>query len=172
MSVISGFVIAVVAGWLVPDARRAAVAAAVPWLVVVAAQTWGLALGYGTSPPSTVTQMPDLISYWAVQAVFLAIAVGIAAELGALRSGHVELGNRFAVALATLVPAAVVFGGGYLLLASPHQHADEGAPPVQGLVGMALSVLTLAVLTGMVVRRRRAGSRAARAGVPVTGVSG
>ena len=45
MSVISGFVIAVVAGWLVPDARRAAVAAAVPWLVVVAprrgAWPWG-----------------------------------------------------------------------------------------------------------------------------------
>ena len=61
------------------------------------------------------------------------------------------------MALATLVPAAVVFGGGYLLLASPHQHADEGAPPVQGLVGMALSVLTLAVLSGLVVRRRRAG---------------
>jgi hypothetical protein len=153
MSVITGFVIAVVAGWLVPDARRAAVTAAIPWLVVVAAQTWGLALGYGTSPPSTVTRMPDLISYWAVQTVFLAIAVGIAAELGTLLSGRAAPKRRFRLGTAMLTSAAVLFAGGYLLMSSPHRHTGEGAPPIYGLVGMALSLATLTVLTILVVRR-------------------
>ncbi|HEY7103964.1 MAG TPA: hypothetical protein VH573_20190 [Mycobacteriales bacterium] len=154
MSVISGFVIAILAGWLVPDARRAALTAAVPWLVVVAAQTVGLALGYGNSPPSAVERMPDLISYWLVQVVFFAIAVGIAAELGALRSGHAELDGRFPLVAVVLTSAAVVFAGSYLLLASPRPHADTGNPPLYGVVGMALSLLTVVVLAVLLVRRR------------------
>ena len=155
MSVISGFVIAILAGLLVPDARRAALTAAVPWLVVVAAQTVGLALGYGNSPPSTVERWPDLIGYWLVQAVFFAIAVGIAAELGALRSGRVEIGRRFPLVAVVLTSVAVVFAASDLLMGSPRPHAETGSPPVYGVVGMVLSLLTLAVLTVALVRRRR-----------------
>ena len=155
MSVITGFVIAILAGWLVPDARRAAITAAVPWLVVVAAQTWGLALGYGTSPPSTVERMPDLIGYWMVQIVFFAISVGIAAELGALRAGHGEIGRRFPLVAVVLTSAAVVFAGGDLLVGSPQPHTEEGMPPIYGVGGMVLSLLTLIVLSAILVRRRR-----------------
>ena len=154
MSVISGFVIAILAGWLVPDARRAALTAAIPWLVVVAAQTAGLALGDGNSPPSTVDKMPDLIGYWLVQVVFFSIAVGIAAELGALRAGRAEIGRRFPLVAVILTLVAVVFAGSDLLVGSPRPHAETGSPPLYGVVGMVLSLLTLAVLTAVVVRRR------------------
>jgi Na+/H+-dicarboxylate symporter len=154
MSVISGFVIAILAGWLVPDARRAALTAAIPWLVVVAAQTAGLALGYGNSPPSTVDKMPDLIGYWLVQVVFFSIAVGIAAELGALRAGRAEIGRRFPLVAVILTLVAVVFAGSDLLMGSPRPHAETGSPPLYGVVGMVLSLLTVAVLTAVLVRRR------------------
>ena len=85
MTPIAGFVIAIIAGWIVRDPRRAAAAVVVPYLAVVAAQSWILASGRGASPPSTVTGWPGLIGYWAVQAVFLALAIGIAAELSTLR---------------------------------------------------------------------------------------
>ena len=154
MSVISGFVIAILAGGLVPDARRAALTAAIPWLVVVAAQTAGLALGYGNSPPSTVERWPDLIGYWLVQVVFFSIAVGIAAELGALRAGHADINRRFPLVAIVLTVVAVVFAGSDLLLGSPRPHAETGTPPVYGIVGMVLSLLTLTVLTAVLVRRR------------------
>ena len=39
MSGMTGFIVAILAGLLVPDAGRAAITAAVPWLVVVVVQT-------------------------------------------------------------------------------------------------------------------------------------
>ena len=85
MTPLAGFVIAIIAGWIVRDPRRAAAAVVVPFLAVMAAQSWILASGQGVSPPSTVTSWPGLIRYWAVQAIFLALALGIAAELSTLR---------------------------------------------------------------------------------------
>ena len=58
------------------DPRRAAGAIIVPFLAVLAAQTWILASGRGDNPPSTVHG----ISYWIVQAIILAVALGITTQ--------------------------------------------------------------------------------------------
>src|SRR5712692_9651861 len=62
----AGFIIAIVAGWLVHDARKAAATVIIPWLGVVAVDAWLLAAGHDDSPPSTVNQFPQAISFWAV----------------------------------------------------------------------------------------------------------
>src|SRR5271169_974503 len=55
MTPLAGFIAAIIAGWIVRDPRRAAATVVVPFLIVLAMQTWGIAAGYGVSPPSTVT---------------------------------------------------------------------------------------------------------------------
>ncbi|HEY7815169.1 MAG TPA: hypothetical protein VIC62_18120 [Nakamurella sp.] len=154
MTAIAGLIFGLIAGWFVPDARRAAITAAVPWLVVVVGQTAGLALGYGESPPSTVTQWPDLIGYWLVQLALGAACVGIAAELGALRAGRGDPGRAFRATIGPLTVAAFLVMAGYLTLATPQPHSPIGEPPVYGLVSMAVSILTLIVLTALLVHRR------------------
>ena len=77
----AGFVAAIVAGWIVRDPRRAVATVIVPFLVVLATQSWMIAAGRAVSPPSTVTQFPSCLGYWIIQAIFLALALGIAAEL-------------------------------------------------------------------------------------------
>src|SRR5215472_10560752 len=67
MTPIAGFIIAIIAAWLVPSGRRAAAVVVIPWLAVLAEQTWILAAGRGHSPPSTVSQLPGAIGYWLVQ---------------------------------------------------------------------------------------------------------
>ncbi len=54
MTPLAGFIIALIAGWIARDARRAAVVVVVPYLAVVAGQTWAIYDGRGSSPPSTV----------------------------------------------------------------------------------------------------------------------
>src|SRR5215470_4365026 len=82
----AGFIIAIVAGWLVHDARRAAATVVIPWLGVLGVGAWLLAAGRDDSPPSTVTHFPQAIGFWTVQIVSLALALGIAAMLGSLRA--------------------------------------------------------------------------------------
>ena len=86
MTPLAGFVIAVIAGWIARDARRAAGIVVVPYLAVVAAQTWAIYDGRGTSPPNTVWPFKQAISYYVVQAIILALALGVAALLGAVRA--------------------------------------------------------------------------------------
>ena len=81
MTPLAGFVAAVIAGWIIRDPRRAAAAVVVPFLAVLAAQTWILASGRGDNPPSTVHGL----SYWIFQAIFLAFALGITTQLAILR---------------------------------------------------------------------------------------
>ena len=167
MTPIAGFVIAVIAGWIVRDPRRAAAAVVVPYLAVVAAQSWILASGRGTSPPSTVTGWPGLIGYWAVQAVFLALATGIAAELSTLRRRRMPpeeasagAGHRFTRALGALAALTAVFLVAYLLDSAPvSHHAADGTPPVQGYVGMLLCIVTFLALSVLTLLGRRNASR-------------
>jgi hypothetical protein len=168
MTPITGFVIAVIAGWIVRSPRRAAGIVVVPYLAVTAAQSWIIASGRGVSPPSTVTGWPGLIGYWLVQTVFLALSAGIAAELAALRARRAEPGagtagtgrsliRAFAIE-ATLTAAFLI---GYLLDAAPvRNHSAEGSPPAQGFIGMVLCIGTFAVLGVLVLRGRGSGARA------------
>jgi hypothetical protein len=167
MTPIAGFVIAIIAGWIIRDPRRAAAAVVVPYLAVVAAQSWILASGRGVSPPSTVTGWPGLIGYWAVQAVFLALAIGIAAELSTLRRRRMlpedapaGAGHRITPALGVLAALTAVFLVAYLLDSAPvSHHATDGTPPAQGYAGMLLCIVTFLALSVMTLRGRRNASR-------------
>ncbi len=168
MTPMTGFIIAVIAGWIVRDGLRAAMTVVVPWLAVLTAQTWIIAAGRAVSPPSTVSRLPQAIGYWVVQAVFLVLALGIAGQLGALRArrrlphGAADgPGRQAAIASALLAAATAVFVTAWLLDSTPvARHAAEGSPPVQGAVGMALSIVAFAVLSILTIRRRRAVTRA------------
>ena len=173
MTPIAGFIIAVIAGWVVSDGRRAAGTVLVPWFGVLALQSWLLASGRGVSPPSTVTKFPDLIGYWAVQAVFLAFSLGIAAQLGTLQArrhrgseGITRTGRRAAVASAILTGASAVLAGIAISMTTPRlHHSATGSPPWYGFAGMALCIVAFAALGAVTIRDRRAAAR--RAADPV-----
>src|SRR5579864_6500053 len=140
MTPFAGFIIAIVAGWIVRDARRAAATVIVPWVAVLAAQTWIIAAGRAVSPPGTVSRLPQAVGYWAVQAVFLALALGIAWQLGALRARPAlsrGIGRRVAIASGLLATASVVCVVAWLLDSAPvRHHPEQGSPPVAGVAGM------------------------------------
>lgn len=168
MTPIAGFIIAIIAGWLVPSGRRAAAVVVLPWLAVLAEQTWILAAGRGHSPPSTVSQLPGAIGYWLVQIALLAVALSIAWLLGALRAQRPQrpdaVGSarrQAAIASGLLATAAAVFVVVGVLTSAPvHQHLASGSPPAIGFIGMALELVTVAALGVATIMRRRAAAQA------------
>lgn len=179
MTPLAGFVAAVIAGWFIPGPRRAAGAVVVPFLAVLTAQTWGIAAGYGHSPPSTITSFPGTLGYWLVQAIILAPSLGIAAELAALRArsaqargGVAGSGRRAVIVCALLTLAAVVFDAVYAWQAAPVlHHSANGSPPAWGFAGMGLLIVTLAVLSAVLLRVRRRDGRQAAAGAQANTLS-
>jgi hypothetical protein len=169
MTPIAGFIIAIIAGWLVPSGRRAAAVVVIPWLAVLAEQTWILAAGRGHSPPSTVSQLPGAIGYWLVQVALLAVALSIAWLLGALRAHRPQRPDAAgrprrpaAIASGLLATAAAVFVVVGVLTSAPvHHHLAGGSPPAIGFIGMALELVTVAALGVATIMRRRAAARAA-----------
>lgn len=172
MTPIAGLIIAVIAGLLVRSERRAASVVLVPWLAVLAYQSWYIASGRAISPPSTVTQFPSAIGYWLVQVVILAPALGIAAQLGASTSrrhavGAIVLARRAWTASVLCVAAAVlVVLFGFVLF--PHQggtvtaghHSAHGSTPLIGTVGILGSYIGCAALGVRTLVRRRTSKRA------------
>lgn len=136
-----------------------------PFLVVLGIQTWGIAAGRGVSPPSTVTAFPGLVEYYIVQVIILALALGIALQVSALRfHGSTSHGSQPTVALVVnlLLSALVVLG---FQLDRPlfdpgsvSRHSSSGSPPVLGVAAIALSFVTCAGL-GCVTLWRRWGRR-------------
>lgn len=180
MTPVTGFIAAVIAGMLVRDGRRAGAAIALPYLAVLALQTYSIAAGDGHSPPSTVSQLPGAIGYWAIQVIFLALSLGIAAMLGALRArrGTSDPDSTRRQALVaggvlTAAAAAVVTGVAFTL--APVHHHNAGRPPIYGTAAMVLCVLTFAVL-GVVTllnrRRDRRGLTDADPALTATGAAG
>ncbi|MGA8678894.1 MAG: hypothetical protein ABSB54_05765 [Acidimicrobiales bacterium] len=172
MTPIAGLIIAMIAGFMVANGRRAASVVLVPWLVVLAYQSWYIASGRAISPPSTVTQFPSTIGYWFVQVIILAPALGIAAQLGASASRRRAvsasvLARRAWVASALCVAAAVVvIVFGFVLF--PHQggtvaaghHNANGSPPLIGMVGILGSYIGCAALGVSTLVRRRTSKHA------------
>lgn len=172
MTPIAGLIIAMIAGFMVANGRKAASVVLGPWLVVLAYQSWYIASGRAISPPSTVTQFPSTIGYWLVQVIILAPALGIAAQLGAsglrrhpvsaiVPARRVWMASAFGVAAAVV---AIVFG--FVLF--PHQggtvaaghHSSSGSPPLIGMVGILGSYIGCAALGVRTLVRRRASKRA------------
>lgn len=175
MTPIAGFFLAVIAGWIVHEPRRAAATVILPYLAVVVVQTWAIANGYGISPPDTVTPLSGAVSYYVVQLIFLVTSVAIAAALAvvlAARGGGLPVGPWYRAAVA----AAVCATGDLVLLAAwladaslVRVHSSAGAPPAQGLAGIGLSLIGCVVLGVAAIRviRRRAAVRS-ETGLPET----
>jgi hypothetical protein len=179
MTPLSGLVLALIAGWIVRDARRSAALIVIPYLAVVAAQTWGIASGRGVSPPSTVWPIGPALSYYVVQAIILVLSLGVALLLGAVRArqtqsptGAATAGRRTAIAAAIAGTGTAVFIAIALLDSSPvAHHSTEGAPPVQGLLGIGLSVVGIVVLSVMLLIGRRSATRASHAATTEKGTT-
>jgi hypothetical protein len=159
MTPLAGFVAAVIAGWIIREPRRAAAAVLIPFLAVLAAQTWTLASGRGINPPST----PNTVSYWVFQAIFLAFALGIATQLASWRRARSAADDRAGAnrrmlqASALLVVLTAVFLPVYLLDAHPVLHHNTNSPlPVTGLFGIAACIVGLVVCSVLNIRGRRA----------------
>jgi hypothetical protein len=144
MTPIAGLIIAIIAGLIVRNGRRATAVLIVPWLVVLAYQSWYIASGRAISPPGTVTDFPSAIGYWLVQAVILLPALGIAAQLGASGSsrqprGSDSLARRAGIATALgLATAVIVILLGFVWFRQQGgtvfagHHSSEGSPPLSG----------------------------------------
>jgi hypothetical protein len=151
MTVIAVFVLAVFAGWIVREPRRAAATVLVPYLAMVAVQTWGLANGYGINPPSTVTPFSGAISYYVVQLVFGLVAMAIAAELAVLRA-HSQAGRAAAPDAGPWYRAAVASAicdtGVFVLLVGSlanaklvSHHSTSGGMPLAATIGILLCLV-------------------------------
>jgi hypothetical protein len=164
MTLAIGFIIAIIAGWIVPDGRRAAAVTVVPYLAVLAGQTWLLAVGDGNSAPSAVNKFPDATGYWVINIAFLAITMGIAAMLGALlgRRTQVQTGRRAAIASAVLIFAAAVLDVGTVVTATPVAVHTADNPPWWGLLGMGLTFVLLIGLGIVTIKNRVSDARANR----------
>jgi hypothetical protein len=160
-----GILLALVAGFLVVDRRRAIVVVVLPFLAVLAVQTWGIASGRAVSPPSTVNRFPDLVAYYVVQLIILGLALAIALEIVALRSGAhgrvdvQEHGRPWLAlvincALSALMVAAIRLDRPLFDPGSTARHSSSGHPPVIGVVGIGLSVVVCVVLGVLLLGRR------------------
>jgi hypothetical protein len=162
MTPLAGFVAAILAGWIIREPRRAAAAVLVPFLAVLAVQTWTLAAGHGDNPPSTIHG----VSYWVVQAIILAFALGIATQLaivlrgrpsGPTAAGDGAAAQRATAVLLVLTAAWVI---GVVLTSKPVLHHNTSSPlPWYGVTGILACVASVLVLTVLHIHQRRAGAR-------------
>ena len=159
MTPLAGFVAAVIAGWYIRDPRRAAATVLVPFLAVLAVQTWTLASGRGDNPPSTVHG----VSYWVFQAIFLAFALGIATQLASWRRARSAAGDaagasrRALQASAVLLVLTAAFVTAVVLDAHPVLHHNANSPlPLTGVVGIVACIVGLVVVSVLNIRGRRA----------------
>lgn len=149
------------AGWLVTGRRQVIAAVVAPFVVVAVIQTQGIWRGQGVSPPSTVHEP----AYYIVQAIILALALGIALQLHARRhpgdggagrsiwsgTGRAMLVNLVFVALTVLAFKLdrPLFGPG-----SVAHHSSSG-PPISGMIGIGLTIVLCVGLGIDGLRRRR-----------------
>ena len=177
MTPLAGFVAAILAGWIIREPRRAAAAILVPFLAVLAVQTWTLAAGHGDNPPSTIHG----VSYWVVQAIILAFGLGIATQLAIVLRARSTTGDgagasrRALQATAVLLVLTAAFLTGVVLTSKPVLHHNASSPlPWYGVVGILACVASVVVLTVLHIRLRRAGAREQKlaAASPGTAVAG
>lgn len=127
-----------------------------PWLAVLGVQTWAIASGRAHSPAST-TGHPG---YWIVNAVTLALAVGVARQLAKRRRrspvrNDQPAGHSLPVGLGVLATTVISAGLSAVYgLATRPAHPGHGSTPPVMLAGLLALVATLAALA-VAGRRRR-----------------
>jgi hypothetical protein len=164
MTPLAGFVLAVIAGWITRDGRRAAAIIIIPFLAMTALQTYSIADGRGVSPPSTVWPLNGgSIPYYVVQLLIIAAVLGVGTLLGTVRAQRAatgsdgsDLGRRTTIAAVTVsVLTAGSCIGAWLDSAPVAHHSSAGSPPALGLIGMGVLILSLIVLAVMTIAGRR-----------------
>jgi uncharacterized membrane protein len=165
MTPLAGFVLAIIAGWITRDARRAAAVIIIPFLALTALQTYGIADGRGVSPPDTVWPLNGgSASYYVVQVLIMAAVLGVGMLLGTVRAQRAAhgadttaIGRRTTTAATVAVVLTAAYGTFAWLDSTSHagHHSSTGSPPVQGLIGMGVLILSLIVLGGMAIAGRR-----------------
>ena len=179
MTPLAGFVAAILAGRIIREPRRAAAAILVPFLAVLGVQTWALAAGHGNNAPSTIHG----VSYWIVQAITLAFALGIATQLAivlrarssgaAAGADDAGLSRRTRQATTVLLVLTAAFVTGVVLSSKPVLHHNANSPlPWYGAAAILACVASLVVLTVVRIRQRRAGARVVAASPGTTVASG
>jgi hypothetical protein len=172
MTPLAGFVLAIIAGWITRDARRAAAVIIIPFLAVTALQTYGIADGRGVSPPDTVWPLNGgSLSYYVVQLLIMAAVLGVAMLLGAVRArraahgaGTTDTDRRTTAAAIVSVVLTAAFCTVEWLDSSSHagHHSSTGNPPAAGRIGIGVLILSLIVLGSMSIAARRRGRVAAQ----------
>ena len=163
MTPLAGFIAAILAGWIIREPRRAAAAIVVPFLAVLGVQTWSLAVGYGDNPPSTIHG----VSYWVVQAIILALALGITTQLAIVLRARSAAGDDAAAASRRALQASAVllvltaaFVIGFVLSSKPVLHHNANSPlPWYGAVGILACLASVVVVTVVRIRQRRSDAR-------------
>jgi len=164
MTPLAGFVLAVSAGWITRDGRRAGAIIIIPFLAMTALQTYGIADGHGVSPPGTVWPLNSgSVPYYVVQLLIMAATLGVGTLLGAVRAQRAAAGSdgsdlgrrtKIAAAAASVLTAGSCIGV-WLSSAPVAHHSSGGSPPAQGLIGMGVLILSLIVLAVMTIAGRR-----------------
>jgi drug/metabolite transporter (DMT)-like permease len=135
-----------------------------PFLAVLAAQTWYIDSGRAKSPPSTV-QGTGMIGYYIVQLILLGLALGTANQLRIRRNrtrARTGAGAHSAgMALAVNAVVAFVVAGSDLFISlsidhGTHMHPAQGTPPAIGMLGALLCAVVFAGLAIVNRRYRRA----------------
>jgi hypothetical protein len=162
MTPLAGFVAAILAAWIIREPRRAAAAILVPFLAVLGVQTWNLAAGHGDNPPSTIHG----VSYWVVQAIILALALGITTQLAIVLRARSAAGDgagssrRALQATALMLVLAAAFVIGLVLSSKPVLHHNANSPlPWYGAVGILACLASVVVVTVVRIRQRRSDAR-------------
>jgi hypothetical protein len=166
--------LAICAGLMVADRRRMTWALLLPYLAVLGVQTWGLWVGRGVNPPSTVNAFPGAIGYYVVQLLIFGLAFAVADQLRIRRvrrsTTTVDGQHQLSVTvMINLVISAVLVGlwqlhRNFFDPGNTHTHTGNGSPPLLGVLGMGALLVSFAVLMALAVRRRFISRRA----VPVS----
>lgn len=153
MTPLAGFVLGIIAGLINRSARRAALWVVPPWSAVLAVQTAWLASGHDNNPASAV-EFPKVIGYAIVQAISLALAVGVATQMVAWRqrrpvdpsAGSGTRNNSTLSMWAATIVAGVLAVSIFFITRPAHPGHGGGNAPVYGIVGIALCLVTLVAL--------------------------
>lgn len=165
MTGLISILLALTAGLMVATARQLVPVVLVPFVPVLVFQTWGIGSGRGVSPPSTVDRFPDLVSYYVVQAIILALTFGAADQLRRWRMRRMSAARvsdprrtRTATLVSLGLTAVLVicfeierpfFDPGSVV-----HHSSEGSPPIVGLLGIGSTALVLVGLGGLSLASR------------------
>ncbi len=173
MTPVIGFIVALVAGSLVPQPKRAMQLVLLPWVTATAVQSWTIGAGVvGHSPPSTIRSP----AYWLVQAIILGLSLGVARQAAVLRAsaGDTATGDRSRlVTLIGLAVTGVVAVPATLIgrVAGTGHHSVHAGPPPFGIAFILALAVTLAACTVVLRRRQHGFSRASVVEVPTPSVT-